>query len=247
MITVLVVNAQAVENKEITNTDSVKAVPSFAPSYAVKWNPLSIPFGKVSLFGEYNFKNRRSLTFHAGIPVETSTYWHIENERRKITMKSYSVMAGYRMYLGKHNMRGFYFEPYMKYMGSKGSFPYMDTKTPDSTVYVLSSNYHGGGVGAQLGVQFLVAKSITLDLFLLGPEANLSKWDIDLTEKSDETWTLLDAKNAQDVLNDIVDDLPNFISENVKTSVDAPSKTVSAKYNGFLPALRVGLSIGVRF
>jgi hypothetical protein len=242
MVAALVLNAQAIDS-----ADSEKAAPSFSPSFAVKWNPSSIVFGKVSLFGEYNFKNRRSLTFNAGIPVETATYWNIEDESRKITMKSYSVMAGYRMYLGKHNMKGLYFEPYLKYMGSKGSFPYMDTKSVDSTIYLLSSNYRGGGVGAQLGVQFLIVKKITLDFFLLGPEANLSKWDIDLQEKGDYSWDTQDAQEALDILNDIVDDLPNFISDNVKTSVDAPSKTVRAKYNGFLPGLRMGVSVGIRF
>jgi hypothetical protein len=132
VIAMLGLHAQATDSSKSENAET-----SFSPSIAVKWNPSSIVFGKISLFGEYNFKNRRSLTFNAGIPMETSTYWNIEDERRKITMKSYSVMAGYRMYLGRHNMQGFYFEPYLKYMGSKGSFPYMDTKSVDSTVYLL--------------------------------------------------------------------------------------------------------------
>lgn len=227
--------------------DSVYAVNAFKPSLAVKWSPASIYFGKISLLGEYNFKNKRSITFSAGIPVEVSTQWRIENEDRTITMKTYSAMAGYRMYLSKGNMHGLYFEPYLKYLGSKGSFPYVDTESVDSTTYLLKSNYRGGGVGAQLGVQFLIAKRVTLDFFFLGPEANLCKWDIDLQDKSSYSWDASDAAEAKDIMDDIVDDLPDFISNNIKTSVDAPTKTVSAKYDGILPTLRFGISIGFRF
>jgi hypothetical protein len=236
------VNAQAVEQY-----DSARVVQSFDPSFAVKWNPESIYFGKISLFGEYNFKKKRSFTFSVGIPVKTSTVWNIEDEDRTITMKTFSLMAGYRMYMGKGAMRGFYFEPYLKYMKSKGSFPYVDTESTDSTTYLLSSDLRGAGVGAQLGVQFLIAKRVTLDLFLIGPEANLSKWDIDLQDRGNYSWDAQDAAEAKDIMDDIVDDLPDFISDNIKTSVNAPTKTVSAKYDGILPGLRFGISLGVRF
>ena len=242
IVTVISTKAQGVGGG-----DSAYFVNGFAPTYTIKWNPSSIAFGKISLFGEYNFKPRRSITFNAGIPVEVSTTRRIEDEMRTITMKSYSAMAGYRMYLGSGVGKGLYFEPYLKYMGSKGSFPYVDTESIDSTTYFLSSNYRGAGVGAQLGVQFLIAKKLTLDFFFLGPEANLSKWDIDLQEKGNYTWDSQDAAEALDILNDIVDDLPDFISDNVKTSVNADAKTVSAKYNGFIPGFRFGLSVGWRF
>jgi hypothetical protein len=237
------VSAQALENQ-----DSLKPVAqSFTPSFAVKWSPPSIYFGKISLSGEYNFKKKRSVTFYIGVPVETSSRWNIEDEKRTITMKTFSLMGGYRMYLGKGAMRGLYFEPYLKYLGNKGSFTYVDTESIDSTTYLLSSDLNGVGVGAQLGVQFLIAKRVTLDFFFLGPEANLSRWDIALQDQGNYSWDALDAAEAKDIMDDIVDDLPGMISNHVETSVNASSKTVSAKYDGILPGIRFGISLGVRF
>jgi hypothetical protein len=241
-VLVLGVSGQALESQ-----DSSKPVKSFTPSYAVKWNPASLYFGKIGLFGEYNFKKKKSVTFHVGIPFEKSNHWNIEDEDRTIVMKSWAVMGGYRMYLGKGAMKGFYFEPYLKYMGSKGSFVYIDTKSTDSTRYLLSSDLKGGGVGAQLGVQFLIAKRVTLDFFFLGPEANFARWDIELQDQSNSSWDALDAANAKDVLDDIVDDLPHMISKNITTDVNASTKTASAKYDGILPGMRFGISLGVRF
>src|SRR5690348_3835585 len=46
-VLVLGVSGQALESQ-----DSSKPVKSFTPSYAVKWNPASLYFGKIGLFGE---------------------------------------------------------------------------------------------------------------------------------------------------------------------------------------------------
>jgi hypothetical protein len=241
---ILAIGAWAQDTTGVIGVDSVQV---FQPSWAVKWNPVSLGFGKISLFAEYHFKNRRSLSFHLGIPVEISTKWKIEGEKRKVTMKSFSAMAGYRMYLKKADMQGLYFEPYLKYTKSEGSSPYVDQLSTSKTPYLLRSDYSGGGVGGQLGIQFLIAKKLTLDLFFLGPEANISKWDISLQDQGNYDWDAQDAAEALDILDNIIDDLPDFLSENVESSVDASTKTVTAKYKGLLPGVRCGFSIGFRF
>ena len=213
----------------------------------VKWNPAALAFGKISLSGEYYFKNRHSITLSLGIPTEITTKWKIEGEKRKVTMKSFSVMAGYRKYLKKDDMQGLYFEPYIKYADSEGSSPYIDQLSTDKTPYLLSSDYSGVGAGAQLGIQFLFAKKLMLDFFFLGPEVNFSKWNIHLQDQGNYSWDAQDAAEALEILNNIIDDLPRFFSENVEPSVDAQTKTVTAKYKGLLPGFRVGFSIGYRF
>jgi hypothetical protein len=86
-------------------------VEHFQSSTAIKWNPSSLYFGKIGLMGEYNFKRKKSVTFNIGIPMSKKTSVNIDDKDRDVEMKTFSIMGGYRMYLGKKTMSGFYFEP----------------------------------------------------------------------------------------------------------------------------------------
>ena len=81
--------------------------PVFHPSTAIKWAPASLIFGKISLGSEYNFAPRRSLTLNIGFPTQRNLTANIDNVDRSLGIKSFSALAGYRMYLGKKPMTGF--------------------------------------------------------------------------------------------------------------------------------------------
>jgi hypothetical protein len=219
----------------------------FEPSTSVKWNYGSLYFGKVSLFGEYNYKHKKSVTLAVGIPVTHSTTVEIDDKDRDIEMKSFSAMAGYRMYLGKKTMTGVYFEPYLKYLNNEAS-TIIDEDLDNRTVnFLTTSNYSGAGIGAQLGVQFTIAKKLVFDFFFLGPEANIASHKVILKDMDSALpWTQVEAQDAEREIKETLSDIP-IIGDKIDVVVDANTKTVTSDYRGFLPGLRFGLSVGYRF
>jgi hypothetical protein len=243
ILLIAVSNANAQEKKE-----KEKEKKNFSPSYAVKWNPAGLAFGKIGLFGEYNYKRKKSITFGIGIPSEKKHTFELDGEDRDIFMKTFSIMGGYRMYLGKKTMTGFYFEPYLKYVKNDASFSFTDPNFNNKPVtFNTTSSYSAIGVGAQLGVQFMIAKRVVFDFFLLGPEANSAKHNVVMKDVSSTLpWSAQDAAKAQTEIDDNIGDVP-IIGDHLKVKVDANARTVSSEYKGFLPGFRGGLTIGVRF
>jgi hypothetical protein len=223
----------------------------FYPSTAIKWNPESLFLGKIGLQGEYNFSPRHSVTFGIGIPVDATTTFTSDADQLPITLKTFSVMGGYRMYLGKSAMKGFYFEPYVKYVKNDGYTKYTTNDNSSTSIFDLTSNYSGFGLGAQLGVQFLVAKHVTFDIFLVGPEANLATHTAVLHDLTNiYPWTNADAQSAIDELRDRIKSIPvmgSYLNQHTTITPDQNSKTISSDFSGVLPGFRTGLSVGYRF
>ncbi len=217
------------------------------PSTAIKWNPSSLYFGKIGLQGEYNFKKKKSVTFAVGIPMSHTLSVKMDDKDRDVEMKTFSVMGGYRMYLGKKTMTGVYFEPYLKYVKNDAA-TLLDTDLGGEPVtFATTSKYSGFGLGAQLGVQFMIAQKVVFDFFFLGPEANSVKHTVVMRDLSSTgSWDAQEAADAQKEINESIGDLP-IIGDNLKVRVDPNKKTVSSDYSGFLPGIRFGLSVGVRF
>ena len=224
-----------------------KPTPAYASSYAVKWNPASLYFGKIGLQGEYNFKKKKSVTFAVGIPMSHSLSVKMDDKDRDVEMKTFSVMGGYRMYLGKKTMTGVYFEPYLKYVKNDAATLIDTDLGGEPAVFATTSKYSGFGLGAQLGVQFMIAKKVVFDFFFLGPEANSVKHTVVMRDLSSTgSWDAQEAADAQKEINESIGDLP-IIGDNLKVTVDPNKKTVSSAYSGFLPGIRFGLSVGVKF
>ncbi len=244
---ILITSAQFLNAQSDTASTTVAPPPEFGKSIAVKWNPGGLFFGNISLAGEYNFKPKKSLTFGIGIPSEKVNTFTIDDEKESITMKTFSVMAGYRMYMGKKPMSGFYFEPYLHYVKNEAS-TILDIDLNGSTEnFLTTSDYKAFGLGAQLGVQALIAKRVTIDFFILGPEANSVKHSVvakDLT--STLPWDQVDEQQARQEIEDAIGDIP-LIGDKIQVTVDRNAKTVRTDYSGFLPGFRTGISIGFRF
>lgn len=221
--------------------------PAFDKSFVIKWSPASLAFGKIGLGSEINFKKKKSITINAGIPAEQTLTAEIDGKDRSLKMKTFSAMAGYRMYFGKKYMRGFYFEPYLKYLKNEA------TTTTDFEIdgsnrpFLVTSEYSGYGVGAQLGVQYLIAKRVVIDFYFLGPEANNAKHDLSVQEiGAGSPWSNAEAQDAEDQINSFIEDIP-LLNNNFNVTVDAANRNVKTNYKGFLPGIRFGISIGIRF
>lgn len=229
------VSTEVTEEKKVFKKDQV-----------LKWNPASIYAGKISLHGEFNLKPKRSITVGLGIPVDHKEVFTLNDDEQHVTTQTISLMAGYRMYLGKKSTSGLYFEPYLKFLKNDLESFIFTELDGDPVIMRATSEYTGFGAGAQLGVQFLIAKRVVIDFFFLGPEANTAKVAVLARDITSSSWNPQDVADARDAIEDIVRDIP-LIGDNVKVNVDASSKRVTADYKGFLPGFRAGLSVGVRF
>jgi hypothetical protein len=213
---------------------------------AFKWAPTGLIVGSLSLQGEYNF-GKNSLTAKIGLPVNVNHTFTYEDKDADFQMKATSFLAGYRMYLSKKHMRGFYLEPFFKYVHQNAEGVGNGTLSGDPVVMDFTNNYNGFGVGAQLGVQFLVGKRFVIDLFLLGPEINSARNNFKAVETSHSIpWTSIQASEAEKDIRDFIDKFP-FIRNHVDVMVEKTNRTVITDFKGALPGFRTGVSFGVAF
>lgn len=217
------------------------------PSFGVKYNPTALAFGGIAFQGEYHFKRKKSFTLGINVPAQMTRSIEVDGKDRDVTTKTLSFYGGYRMYLGKKSMRGFYFEPFLHYTQNEMSSIIDGDLSGAPVDFASTGKYTAFGVGAQLGVQFMIAKRVIIDFFFLGPEANSTKYSLvmrDITTVG--PWDAQDVADAQREINQTIEDVPG-LKNKVKVTLDANQKTATSDYKGFLPGFRGGLSIGIRF
>ncbi len=212
----------------------------------VKWAPGSLASGKLTLGGEYNFKKKNSVEFIVGIPTAKTHQLKYDGNTSDLSIKAFSALAGYRYYIGRKDVAGFYIEPYAKYLHHQAHGVLTGTLNGETAMFDTRTDYKGIGMGLQLGVQFLIAKKISLDFFLLGPEANSSQFSTIATDvASSIPWTSVEASEAEQDIKDALKDIP-LVGDKFQVTVDQATKTVTTRYSGFMPGIRFGASIGVR-
>ena len=219
----------------------------YTPAITLKWAPTGLILGSLSLQGEYNFGGKSSLTAKIGIPVNAKHSFEYESDDAAFGLKATSFLAGYRMYLSKHRLKGLYLEPYFKYVyhTSEGS---ASSKLDGRSVRMnFSNDYNGAGVGAQLGAQFLVSKRFVIDLFFLGPEINSAKNNFKAYESGSVIpWTSVEAMEAEQDIREFIDKFP-FIRNKTNVRVDKDNRSVMTSFKGALPGIRAGVSFGMAF
>ncbi len=217
------------------------------PKAAIKWAPSGLLVGNISLLGEYKFRNKSSLTAKLGIPSGAKYGPNYDGDEADLKLEAFSFMAGYRMYLSKQALKGFYFEPFIKYVNHKSEGTARGVINGAPVVMVLSNNYSGTGIGAELGVQFLIARRVTIDVYFFGPEFNIVDNQFKAVETSSTLpWSSTDAQEAEQDIRDFIDKFP-FIRNKIKVDVNSSTKTVTADFNGILPGFRGGISFGIAF
>lgn len=218
----------------------------YSPSFVAKFVPSSLFFGKIGIATEYNFKKKKSVTLNVGVPSAFELKQNIDGKDRTLTMKTTSVMAGFRMYMGKRPMTGFYFEPYVKYVNNTASTNTDFDVAGSTKPFLLSSTYSGVGIGAQLGLQMMIAKRLVIDWYIIGPEANNSTFELNAKETGNgPAWDATAAADAKQEIDNFLSDVP-LVGSKTTVTVNSAAKNVNATYKGFLPGFRTGLSIGIR-
>ena len=217
-----------------------------SPNIGIKWAPTGLLLGSVSLQGEYNFGNN-SLTAKIGIPIARQQTFQFDGSNADFTMKATSFLAGYRTYLSKKHMHGFYFEPYFKYVQHSSEGNGNATLAGQKENMNFTNNYSAVGLGVQLGVQFLIRKKFVVDFFFLGPEMNSAQNNFKAIETtSTTTWTASQSSEAEQDIRNFLNQFP-FVRNRVNVAVDPNNKIVTANFKGLLPGYRIGVSFGYAF
>ena len=224
-----------------------KAKDDYKKTVTVKFAPGGLGIGKITGGVEFNFKRKQSITLFLGVPFDKTRSITYDGKSSDIISSGKSAMVGYRYYFGKKNMSGFYVEPYAKYL-KFGAHGFLNAEVNNEPARFDSHfDYEGFGGGIQIGAQFFIAKTVSIDLFLIGPEANSVKFSSVSTDVYDNIpWSLADSQEAEKDIKDNLKDIP-YLGDKIDVSVDTNKKTVYTKYSGFLPGFRAGLSVGIRF
>lgn len=218
-----------------------------APNLFVKWAPASLATGKVTLGTEFNFTQKSSVDLMIGIPSAKTRSVHYDDKESDIESKAFSVLLGYRYYFGKRAARGVYIEPYGKYLRHEANGILEGDLSDKLAKMDTHTKYEGFGAGAQLGVQFLLFKRLSVDFYFLGIEANSSKFHSSSTDIANSLpWTFVQSAEARANFEDAIEDIP-FVKNKMTVTIDQSKKNVSTSYKGFLPGLRIGASVGIRF
>jgi hypothetical protein len=213
-----------------------------------KWAPAGLYLGHLNLIGEGAINSRNSITAQGSFPIKTKKTFQYEDKDADVSMEIMSFHFGYRHYLSRKKfMKGFYLEPYAKYL--KHESEGIGSATLDTRLAQMRFNndFRSIGAGVQLGVQFLIARRVAIDFYFLGPEISTGKDHFNAVEISNIIpWTHLEAAEAERSIRELLDDVP-FIGDRTTVTVDRANKSVSADFKGFLPGIRTGISIGLAF
>jgi len=180
-------------------------------------------------------------TFVNKFGMDLSADDNISNDKLSV----FSFRTAYRHYTGKSMLpKGFYIAPYIRYVGVSGSVD-METFENDPESTSFNENFdmkiNTLGAGCQLGYQFLISKTVTLDLFFFGLEAGWGKVDANID--------ISDREQVDDIYNelrDAVNDLPTMWGNKIDVSSGVSNVSINGK-KLFYPMYRGGISLGIAF
>jgi len=213
----------------------------------VKFLPTNIPFQSLSFEYERMVDPKNSLILGVGLPIKGMIIGKLCNNNnsdlKKAEFSTMYIRAAFRYYYGdKMFPRGFYFEPYLKYQQIKGNATYEGVDNQNITYKGnLNAKINTFNLGVQFGVQFLIAKKVTLDLYFLGLEGGIANGNI--TATSDK---IADAENIETDIKDAVADLPFFIRNWLDVKKVNNQVFIDAHKLQY-PWFRGGFSIGIAF
>ncbi len=224
---------------------SISAQKIFKPKITLKWAPTGLILGDASFQGEYGFIKKSSLTAKIGVPLSRSYHANFDGHDVDMSMKAFSFLAGYRKYLSKQMLKGFYVEPFFTYVHHTSDGVGEGDLDNQPVMMDFTNAYNGIGIGVQLGSQFIIAKRFVIDLFFFGPQLTSSRNNFRAIDyKNSSAWNTIQADEAEQDIRDFLNQFP-FIKNKVNVHVDTPNKTVTADFNGALMGLRFGVSFGV--
>jgi hypothetical protein len=213
----------------------------------VKFLPMDLPFQSISFEYERMIDPNNSLTFGFGIPIQgqmiSKSLINNNSDITKAAFSTFHLRAAYRYYYGDKMLpKGLYIEPYLKYQQINGEATYEGTNAQNSKYKGdLTGQINTFNLGIQLGVQFLISKRVTLDLYFLGLEGGLANGKMITISNNNNDAGLIEADFKK-----TISDLPFFIKNWLTVTKSNNQVIVEAKKLQY-PWYRGGLSIGIAF
>lgn len=181
----------------------------------------------------------RAAESYVGENVDITDYLNLA------TVSSNSMTGEVRFYSGtKPGARGFYLSLYGRYMNLKAAYPY-EYETTEGRTYTLpfDGTLKGFGGGAMLGYQLMIAKRVTLDMYLLGGHYGRMKVDMPaMTDLSTMT------PNERSGLQEDVESVNASTSGKVDVAATVTDQGVILKGNApFIGIRSLGFNLGIAF
>lgn len=256
LLTATVATAQLADSvsKRSTQNNALKF-----PKNNFKINLSSLAFKNYSLYYERSLT--RKISFTAGYRTMPSTNLGglpliqklndrfnegdelVEGlDRMKTSGNAYT--GEFRFYGGrKPGARGFYLALYGRYATFNHDYDYRFTNSAGSTVSIpINSKASGLGGGLMLGAQWLIAKRVNLDVYLIG--AHYGK--LSGTSKGPADLSSLSETDKQDLKDDLEGIL--IIKEKPLLSTTVNNQGITGKIDGPFAGVRgLGFSLGIAF
>ena len=215
----------------------------------VKINLPALAFKNISLQYERKIGKRTSIAANVhSIPFGTlpfqSTFKNISNNSNvqydKFKLGSFGVVPEFRYYVGRKGaLHGFYIGPFVSISNYKMNLPINYNNDTKTGIFDGKLNAITGGL--QLGKQFRLGNSLTLDWWILGPNYGSANGTLNFTgplttsDQSDLTTKLEDLKNKAPF---------NAIIKSYSVSSTGASVVVKGPWVGLRG---LGFSLGFRF
>lgn len=215
----------------------------------VKFLPVNLTFHSFSFEYERMISPANYITLGIGIPNQKSIIGKygidLGSEVKSAELGTMHIRAAYRHYTSQRMLpKGFYFEPYVKYLkisgnGNVENIDFNNTYKGRIDVDLNSMNF-----GFQLGTQFLIAKRVTLDLYFLGLEAGILNGDVNATSDLGDPY----ATHLKAYIEDRIAEYPSFIGDKLTVTQSADKKMINVNASNIIyPWYRGGISIGIAF
>lgn len=219
---------------------------------AIKVLPLNLTLNSAVFEYEHMLNEKNAFEFGIGIPTSRTFVnkygmsWSEDENISNDKLGIFSLRAAYRHYTGKSMLpKGFYIAPYIRYQGISASADNVRTIDYGQENSSYDENYdakiHTIGAGCQLGYQFLISETITLDFFFFGFEAGLGSIDANVYVSDPNEVTYV-----YDDIRDAVNDLPSIWSNHIDVTSGNNNINIKGK-NLFTPMYRGGFSLGIAF
>jgi len=249
-----VINAQTIaedstqtEKKNVFRKNAVKINLSSIALNNYNFNYERSLTRKISLVAGYRYMPVTSLNSLPATSSITDRFFQddseIGNDLRDVTAGNQSITGEIRFYGGKHSgARGFYLSLYGRHLNMNVNY-LMDYDT-ETRAYQLpiKSSMKGFGGGLMIGAQWLIAKRVTFDWYILGAHYGNLKGDAnilaDLSSMSGQEQT-----DLQEELESLVEfGNTRYISANVN------NQGAIGKVKGPFAGIRgLGFSLGLAF
>jgi len=208
--------------------------------------------GKVQGSYEYSFGEKTSLDVSMYyMPNQGLQYLnlinfeigndYIDNPLEKTVYNGVGITPGIKFYTSseKDAPRGFYIEPYLRYAtyGLSSEFRY---RNEDLTIanLTIDGNSTSIGGGVAMGYQFIISDLIAIDwsIFALGGASGNTVVNVQEQDLQEDLYTMI---------TEDFEDVEKFYG--TYTVEQISDNEVKATAKGFLPCIKMGLSIGIAF